>query len=108
MTDHDSDHDSGRSVARRLREHVGVVGLGYLGVCVGLLVWALVVTAVDSSGESMAGVIPALATAPGSLVFLVLPDSAAMFITAIVLGAGVNAAIIGWCTRALRRGGRTH
>ncbi|MEU8698648.1 hypothetical protein AB0C61_13400 [Streptomyces sp. NPDC048680] len=102
-----TDSASGRSVPRRLRDHVGIIGLVYLGVCAALLVWALVVTAVDSSGESMAGVIPVLATAPGSLVFLVLPDSAAMFIIAIVLGAGANAAIIGWCTRALRRGGRT-
>ncbi|MFD7427726.1 SCO4225 family membrane protein [Streptomyces sp. NPDC059818] len=102
-----TDSASGRSVPRRLRHHVGVIGLAYLGVCAALLVWALVVTAVDSSGESMAGVIPVLATAPGSLVFLVLPDSAAMFVIAIVLGAGANAAIIGWCTRALRRGGRT-
>ncbi|WNI29677.1 response regulator transcription factor [Streptomyces sp. ITFR-6] len=42
------------------------VGLVYLGACAVLLVWALVVTAVDSSGESMAGVIPVLATAPAA------------------------------------------
>lgn len=105
-TDTDSELDSGRSVPRRLREHLGVVGLVYLGVCAVLLVWALAVTAGDSSGESMAGVIPILATAPGSLVFLVLPDHEAMFVIAVVLGAAVNAAIIGWCTRALRRGRR--
>ncbi|MFF3174287.1 SCO4225 family membrane protein [Streptomyces sp. NPDC057900] len=99
--------DTRRSVPRRLRDHFGVVGLVYLGLCAVLLAWALVVTAVDSSDESMAGVIPALATAPGSLVFLVLPDNAVMFIAAIVFGAAVNAAVIGWCTRALRRGGRT-
>lgn len=106
MTRTDPDPDAGRSVARRLRDHVGVVGLGYLGVCAVLLVWALVVTAIDSSGESMAGVIPVLATAPAGLVFLVLPGGTVMFIVAIALGAGVNAAIIGWCTRALRRGRR--
>ncbi|MEV0916413.1 hypothetical protein AB0I93_19435 [Streptomyces sp. NPDC049967] len=105
-TDTDADTDSGRSVARRLRDHVGVVGLVYLGACAVLLVWALVVTAVDSSGESMAGVIPVLATAPLGLVFIVLPGGTVMFIAAVALGAGVNAAIIGWCTRALRRGGR--
>lgn len=66
MTRTDTDTDSGRSVARRLRDHVGVVGLVYLGACAVLLVWALVVTAVDSSGESMAGVIPVLATAPSA------------------------------------------
>lgn len=101
-----TDTDTGRSVARRLRDHLGVVGLVYLGACAVLLVWALVVTAIDSSGESMVGVIPVLATAPASLVFLVLPGGTGMFIAAVALGAGVNAAIIGWCTRALRRGGR--
>lgn len=106
MTGTDSDSDSGRSVPRRLRDHVGVVGLVYFGVCAVLCVWAVVVTMADSSGESMAGVIPVLATAPGSLVFLVLPDHGAMFFVAIALGAALNAAIIGWCTRALRRGGR--
>lgn len=105
-TDSDTDSDSVRSAPRRLRDHFGAVGLVYLGVCAALLVWALVVTAVDSSDESMAGVIPILATAPASLVFLVLPEGNVMFIIAVALGAGVNAAIIGWCTRALRRGGR--
>ncbi len=106
MSRTDPDPDSGRSVPRRLRDHIGVVGLVYLGACAALLVWALVVTAVDSSGESMAGVIPVLATAPAGLVFLVLPGGKVMFIAAIALGAGINAAIIGWCTRTLRRGGR--
>ncbi|MBD0840535.1 SCO4225 family membrane protein [Streptomyces sp. TRM68416] len=101
-----TDSASGRPVPRRLRDHFGVLGLVYLGVCAVLLGWALVVTAADSSGESMAGVIPLLATAPGSLVFLVLPDNSAMFFGAVAIGAGANAAIIGWCTRALRRGGR--
>ena len=104
-TDTDSDTGSGRSVPRRLRDHLGVVGLGYLGVCAVLLVWALVVTIGDSSDESMAGVIPLLATAPASLVLLVLPDGIAMAVIAVALGAVVNAEIIGWCTRALRRGG---
>ncbi|GAA2662488.1 SCO4225 family membrane protein [Streptomyces vastus] len=99
-----TDSDSSRSVPRRLRDHFGVVGLVYLVVCAVLLVWALVVTVADSSDESMAGVIPLLATAPASLVFLVLPDNNVMFISAVAIGAEVNAAIIGWCTRALRRG----
>ena len=64
------------------------------------------VTARDSSDESVAGVLPLLATAPTSLVLLVLPDNNVMLIPAIALGAAVNAAIIGWCTRALHRGGR--
>jgi hypothetical protein len=100
-----TDSDSGRSLPRRLRDHVGVVGLAYLGVCAALLAWALVVTIGDSSDESMAGVIPLLATAPASLVLLVLPDSIVMAVVAVALGAVVNAEIIGWCTRALRRGG---
>lgn len=82
-----------------------VVALVYLAVCAVLLVWALVVTAADSSDESMAGVIPLLATAPAGFVFLALPDGAAMFVVAVVLGALVNATVIGWCARSLRRGG---
>ncbi|MCT9075138.1 SCO4225 family membrane protein [Streptomyces fulvoviolaceus] len=82
-----------------------VVALVYLAVCAVLLVWALVVTATDSSDESMAGVIPLLATAPFSLVFLALPDGAVMFVVAVAFGALVNATVIGWCSRALRRGG---
>ncbi len=106
MTGTDSDSDSGRSLPRRLRDHVGVVGLAYLGVCAALLAWALVVTIGDTSDESMAGVIPLLATAPASLVLLALPDNILMAIIAVTVGAAVNTAIIGWCTRALRRGGR--
>nr|WP_307792705.1 hypothetical protein [Streptomyces sp. HB132] len=66
----------------------------------------MVVTLGDSSDESMAGVIPLLATAPASLLFLMLPANSVVFFTAVVVGAAVNAGIIGWCTRALRRGGR--
>jgi hypothetical protein len=87
---------SGRSFPQRLRHALGHVAAGvYLAVCAVLLVWALVVTMGDSSDESMAGVIPILATAPASLVFIVLPDNNAMFITALALGAAVNAAVIG-------------
>ncbi|MFJ8537252.1 SCO4225 family membrane protein [Streptomyces sp. NPDC093591] len=101
-----ADHDSVKSDFRRVRDHLGVVGLVYLAVCLVLLVWALMTTAGDSSGESMAGVIPLLATAPASLVYLVLPENTVMFISAVAFGAEVNAEIIGWCTRALRRGRR--
>ncbi|MEU2281843.1 hypothetical protein ABZ614_07835 [Streptomyces sp. NPDC013178] len=98
---------SGRSLARSVRHALGdVVARVYLAVCAALLVWALVVTVGDDSGESMAGVIPLLATAPASLVLLVLPDHYAMFVVAVVVGALVNAAVIGWCARALRRGDR--
>ncbi|MGX1271482.1 SCO4225 family membrane protein [Streptomyces phaeoluteigriseus] len=96
----------GRSLFRRLRHVLGdFVALGYLAVCVVLLVWAIVATAADDSGESMAAVIPLLATAPGSFLFLVLPDGGPMLLLAVVLGALINATIIGWCSRALRRGG---
>lgn len=88
---------------RRFVGHIGVVGVAYLVVCVVLLVWAVVVSATDDSGESMAGVIPLLATAPGSFVVLFLPDHVASAFAACALGAGVNAAVIGWCTRTLRR-----
>nr|WP_247701647.1 hypothetical protein [Streptomyces sp. F63] len=84
----------------------GLTGLAYLLLCAALLGWALAVSATDGSGESMAGVIPILATAPGSLVLLVLPGGAVTLVAAIVFGALVNAAIIGWVARALRRGGR--
>ncbi|MFD5269145.1 SCO4225 family membrane protein [Streptomyces sp. NPDC058335] len=97
---------TGQPFSRRLRHVLGdAVALAYLAVCAALLVWAIVVSAVDDSGESMAAVIPLLATAPGSLLFLVLPDSGAMLLLAVVLGALINATVIGWCSRALRRGG---
>ncbi|WP_245873957.1 SCO4225 family membrane protein [Streptomyces phaeoluteigriseus] len=57
-------------------------------------------------GESTAIISPPLATAPTSLVLLVLPGAVAMFTAVPVLAALVNAAIIGWCVRALRHGGR--
>lgn len=97
--------DSGRTLPRRLRHALGeVAALIYLAACAALLVWALVVSAGDNSDGSMAGVIPLLATAPASFVLFVLPDGAAMAVLAVVLGALVNATVIGWCARALRRG----
>lgn len=79
-----------------------VAALVYLAVCAALLVWALISSA--TSDESMAGVIPLLATAPVSLVLLALPDGTAMVVLAVAIGALANAAAIGWCARALRRG----
>ncbi|WP_328933535.1 MULTISPECIES: SCO4225 family membrane protein [unclassified Streptomyces] len=81
--------------------------LGYLALCLALLVWALVVTVADDSGESMAGVIPLLATAPTSFVFLSLPGGAPTLVLSMVVGALVNASVIGWCARALARGNRS-
>ncbi|WOX11509.1 SCO4225 family membrane protein [Streptomyces sp. N50] len=77
--------------------------LGYLGICMAIVIWTVVVTVTDDSGESMAGVVPVLATAPVSFLVLVLPGGKAMFIVAVVIGALVNASIIGWCARALSR-----
>ncbi|MEK8169838.1 hypothetical protein NKH77_08525 [Streptomyces sp. M19] len=48
--------------------------------------------------------IPLLATAPVSLILLVLPDHEAMIYLAFGLGALANAAFIAWCGHALRRG----
>ncbi|MFJ2817357.1 SCO4225 family membrane protein [Streptomyces sp. NPDC087294] len=90
---------------RRLRHLLtDGVALVYLGVCAALLIWTFAVTVFDDTGESMAGVIPMLATAPTSLVFLVLPDQAWSFVVAVVFGALVNATVIGWCSRTLRAG----
>ncbi|MFF5981209.1 SCO4225 family membrane protein [Streptomyces olindensis] len=94
-----------REAAHRLRHALRhPAALVYLAACAILLGWAVAVTLTDGSDESMAGVIPLLATAPASLVLLVLPDHGAMLITAVVLGALVNATIIGACARALSRG----
>ncbi|MET9501576.1 hypothetical protein ABZY42_07510 [Streptomyces sp. NPDC006622] len=103
----DTGTGSGRFLARRLRRALGdVVALVYLAVCAVLLVWAVAVSVTDDSGESMAAVIPLLATAPASLLLLALPyDGAAVFLLAVAFGALVNALVIGWCSRALRRGG---
>jgi hypothetical protein len=96
--------DSGLSLPSRLRRALGhPAALVYLALCAALLVWAVVVSTGDNSDESMAGVIPLLATAPASLVLLALPDHAAMLVVSVILGALLNAAIIGWCAQALRR-----
>ncbi|WP_329255124.1 hypothetical protein OG223_29745 [Streptomyces sp. NBC_01478] len=102
-----SDGHADRSPLHRLGQNLrNPFALGYLAVCVAIVVWTVVVTVMDDSGESMAGVVPVLATAPASLVLLVLPDGRAMFVVAVVLGALVNASVIGWCARALSRGSR--
>ncbi|MFG3258807.1 SCO4225 family membrane protein [Streptomyces sp. NPDC048172] len=67
------------------------------------MVWALVVSSLDNPDASMAGVIPLFATAPVSLVLLVLPDHVSMLFVAVGLGALVNALFIGWCARTLSR-----
>ncbi|MVO85282.1 hypothetical protein GPA10_11080 [Streptomyces sp. p1417] len=79
------------------------LALVYLALCAGLLVWALVVSSIDTPDASMAGVVPVLATAPASLILLVLPEHSAMFIVSVAVGALANAAVIGWCARTLSR-----
>lgn len=94
-----------RSLPRRLRHVLGdIAALVYLGLCAALLTWAFAVSAGETEDASFAGVIPLLATAPVSFVLTVLPDSPVMFVLAVVVGALVNATVIGWCSRALRRG----
>ncbi|MFJ5305672.1 SCO4225 family membrane protein [Streptomyces sp. NPDC088350] len=105
-TDTPADRSPLRRLGRLGRNLRNPFALGYLVLCGGLVVWALAVSVADDSGESMAGVVPLLTTAPASLVFLVLPDGAAMLVVAMVVGALVNASVIGWCARALGRGGR--
>ncbi|GHE83807.1 MULTISPECIES: SCO4225 family membrane protein [Streptomyces] len=93
---------------RRLRRVLGHgLSLAYLAGCAAVTVWALVDAATDDSGESLALIFPVLATAPVGLILLVTPDGLPAFLLAVVLGALVNAAVIGWCARALRRGEKT-
>ncbi|MCX4911629.1 SCO4225 family membrane protein [Streptomyces sp. NBC_00878] len=96
---------SGRSFPRRLRQLLGeVAALVYLAVCAALLVWSYAVSVGDDSGGSMAGIIPLFAAAPASFVLLVLPDNVMAPVISVAFGALVNAVVIGWCARALRRG----
>ncbi|MFW3463225.1 SCO4225 family membrane protein [Streptomyces sp. 058-1L] len=97
--------DPGRSIPRRLYDQLSATGVIYLGICAVLFAWAWAATVWDSTDESMAGVIPFLATAPVSFLFLMLPTNGVVFVTAIAVGAAVNASVIGWCARTLRHGG---
>ena len=102
----DSATDSGRSLFRRPRAvpgHIVVIAV-YLAVCVGLLIWAFVESSDDGSGGSMAAVVPILAAAPVSFVWIVLPGGVETLVVAVALGALANAAVIAWCGRTLRRG----
>ncbi|WP_055694763.1 SCO4225 family membrane protein [Streptomyces prasinopilosus] len=98
-----------RTLLHRLRRvFLGdVLAVVYLGLCAALLGWAIVVTFVDAGEDaSFAGIVPLLATAPVSLLLFGLPGGAATFLGAVAGGALANAAVIGWCARTLRRGGR--
>lgn len=107
VTGTDTDTDSGRPPARRSRPAAGdIVALVYLAAGVALLIWAIVVSTGEGSDGSMAAVIPLLATAPVSFVWLVLPGGVVTLVVAVLLGGLANAALIAWCARVLRRGNR--
>ncbi|MGX9887312.1 SCO4225 family membrane protein [Streptomyces sp. NPDC002276] len=102
-----TDAHAARSSLHRLGRNLrNPFALAYLALCAALLVWAIVATVAADSDGAMAAVVPLMATAPASLVLLALPGGAAVLIVAVVLGALVNASIIGWCARALTRGNR--
>ncbi|MFI6408732.1 SCO4225 family membrane protein [Streptomyces sp. NPDC050548] len=102
-----TDAHAARSPLHRLGRNLrNPFALSYLALCAVLLLWAIAVNIPDDSDGAMAVVVPLMATAPASLVLLALPGGAAVLIVAVVLGALVNASIIGWCARALTRGNR--
>ncbi|WP_427921722.1 SCO4225 family membrane protein [Streptomyces sp. cg40] len=102
-----TDAHAARSPLHRLGRNLrNPFALAYLALCAGLLVWAIAVNIPADSDGAMAFVVPLIATAPASLVLLALPGGAAVLIVAVVLGAVVNASIIGWCVRALTGGNR--
>ncbi|MFI9025557.1 SCO4225 family membrane protein [Streptomyces sp. NPDC053560] len=104
-TDPMNDPVATHPVLRTVRQALGsLVARLYLAVCAALLVWAIVVSYGDNPDASFAGVVPTIATAPVSLVMLALPDHFSMFFLPVIVGALVNAVIIGWCARALRQG----
>lgn len=97
--------DSPNPLLRTIRAALrSPIALTYLAGCAILLGWALVVTANHGPDASLAGVWPLLATAPVSLILLVLPDHPSMLFLAIGVGALVNTVLIGWCHHSLRRG----
>ncbi|MFC9648816.1 MULTISPECIES: SCO4225 family membrane protein [unclassified Streptomyces] len=101
MTESTSTHP----VLRTVRLALGsVLARVYLGVIAALAIWAVVVSVGDNPDASFAGVVPLIATAPVSLLVIVLPDHTSMIFFAIGLGALVNAVLIGWCARALGQG----
>ncbi|MFJ4785749.1 SCO4225 family membrane protein [Streptomyces sp. NPDC088794] len=92
------------SLLRRLRHYLtDFVALGYLAVCAGLLGWLLFLFLDPDADIGFAPVVPAFATAPASFVWFLLPDSTVLLFVALAFGALVNATVIGWCSRTLRR-----
>jgi CBS-domain-containing membrane protein len=95
----------GFSPLRSARRALGTLAARlYLIVCALLLAWSLLA----ASEESMAAVWPLFATFPaGTVLLFALPLSTVTFYLSIVLGALINALVIGWCALALRRGHHT-
>ncbi|MDJ1131850.1 SCO4225 family membrane protein [Streptomyces iconiensis] len=107
MTDSASSRPAQR-FGRFLRRALStVLARVYLAVCAGLLIWALVESSRDTADASLAGVWPLIATAPVSMIMIVLPDDVSMFVIPVIIGALVNAVLIGWCASALRQGWQT-
>ncbi|MDK1476781.1 hypothetical protein QNO07_25835 [Streptomyces sp. 549] len=76
----------------------------YLAATLGLLIWAMADHAfVTHQDASFAAVVPLLATAPTSLLTLLLPEGApaALFFAVIATAAVVNAALLGALTQRL-------
>ncbi|PJE95494.1 hypothetical protein CUT44_23110 [Streptomyces carminius] len=83
---------------------------GYLALCGALLIWAAFDTAfVDHEDASFAALWPLLATAPTSVLLVFLPPAGnlAGYVLLISVAALVNAAVLNWCVRAMRRSGST-
>ncbi|WP_037732786.1 SCO4225 family membrane protein [Streptomyces megasporus] len=79
---------------------------GYLALCAALLLWTLFDAAfVHHEDASFAGVFPLLATAPPSLLMIsVLPwEGTAFYLSVCAVSALINAAVLNWCVRAMRR-----
>ncbi|GGX32257.1 SCO4225 family membrane protein [Streptomyces lomondensis] len=80
----------------------------YLAVCAAVLVWSLAdQVAIEHADASFSAVWPLLLTAPGSLVWLVLPgEPLVSYVAAVLLGAVVNAWGWGWLVRKVMGGER--
>lgn len=104
MTRTAPDPTSRRTFSGTLRFAYGsVFAQVYLGALLVLCVWAYFASGAGPDA-SMAGVWPMFATAPVSLVLILLPGETLPIVAGIVVGGLVNAFVLGWCARVLRRG----
>jgi hypothetical protein len=106
--------DSARRTRRARRVLAAVAGTwtarAYLVLCGALLVWVLADAAlVTREDASFAGIFPLLATAPLSVLFLLLApgEGLLVYLPVVIVCAVANAALINWCVRAAGRGGRS-